>query len=136
MASRREVDPGHRGKKLGLQAISLACLAVGGLLTLIGLIDFASSFGDPSSGLPGGFVLLFIGVPLLGIGGTLFKFAFLGEIGRYGAGELAPVAKDTLDYIKGQDEVVCPSCGRANEVGSNFCEHCGAALGAPAPSGS
>jgi hypothetical protein len=130
MAS-REVDPGHRGKKLGLQAISLGCLAVGGLLALIGLVSFAT-FGESSSGLPGGFVLLFIGVPLLGIGGTLFKFAFLGEIGRYGAGELAPVAKDTLDYIR-HEEGVCPSCGKANEAGSNFCDACGARLATSAP---
>ena len=132
MDGRREIDPGHRGKKRGLQAVSLACLVLGAILALIGFVSFADSFGDPSSGLPGGFVLLVIGVPLLGIGATLFKFAFLGEIGRYGAGELAPVAKDTLDYIKG-GEIACPSCGRTNEAGSNFCEACGAALSQPAP---
>jgi ribosomal protein L37AE/L43A len=122
------IDPGHGRTKRGLQVLGIACLAVGGILALIGFVGFLNSFGDTDSGTPKGFVLVFIGVPLLGIGGTIVKFAFLGEMGRYGAGELAPVAKDTLEYIQERDTVACPSCGKTNEAGSNFCEACGARL--------
>ena len=134
-ASLEKVNPGHRGQKKALQVIGLSLLAVGGLLAVIGFASFASSFGSAEAGIPRGFWLLFVGVPMASIGFALVKFGFLGEIGRYGAGELAPVARDALDYLEagGEAAVKCPSCGQENEAGSNFCDSCGAALTASAP---
>ena len=43
----------------------------------------------------------------MGIGGAMIKFAYIGTIARYSAGEIAPVAKDTFNYVaKGSAEGV------------------------------
>jgi predicted RNA-binding Zn-ribbon protein involved in translation (DUF1610 family) len=69
------------------------------------------------------------------VGWTICKVAFLGEIARYGAAEIASPARETLRYVGlGKTEVMCVTCGAANEPGSRFCDNCGSALTTVCPS--
>jgi hypothetical protein len=90
---------------------------------------------------------------LLFVGVAMCSFAFQGAILRYQAGEVAPVAKDTFNYMaEGTREGVktvataigegiaagmsnsrkadnhCPMCGHSNDADAKFCKNCGAAL--------
>lgn len=38
-------------------------------------------------------------MPITFVGLTISKFAYLGKVARYTAGELAPTAKDTINYL-------------------------------------
>ena len=87
----------HRERRARLRGIGLGLAGVGLVFTIVGLGSFFSSFGSFEP--PRYFWCAFVGLPLLGIGARLTKIAFLGAIGRYIAGEGAPVAKDTLNYM-------------------------------------
>lgn len=80
-----------------LRRAGLAILALGALLTLIGVGSFFASFG--SFGPPRFFWCAFVGMPLLFVGGAMTMFGFLGAMQRYVAGESAPVAKDVVNYM-------------------------------------
>lgn len=132
------VDSRHRGTKRALQVLGPLLLVGGGLLTLIGFADFTSGFGgdafEDDSPFTG-FWMMFIGLPLLSFGWTVCKVAFLGEISRYAAAEVAPPARDALRYVGvGKPEATCTSCGAANHPGSRFCSSCGSKLTSPCPS--
>jgi hypothetical protein len=93
----------------------------------------------------------------MGVGGALCKFAFLGAVSRYVAGETAPVAKDTFNYLAdgtkdgvrdiagaigqglsaglgtaagGTEKIVlrCHKCNHTNDADARFCDQCGAPL--------
>lgn len=135
-----EIDPKHAQKKDTLKTAGVLMMVIGGVCSLIGLIDFFSAFSG--NGEPTLFWLLFIGFPLLGIGTKVAGFAFLGEVSRYAAGEVAPVAKDALDYLSegrsgertAADLVACPSCSTKNRPDARFCDNCGKALAKACPS--
>lgn len=147
----------HRSNRSALRVIGPLILGLGVLLTVIGLVGFFSAFGSGPSfgGPPPGvklFFLAFIGIPMMGIGGAITKFAFMGAVARYAASEIAPVGKDTANYmIDGTKDAVgdlaqsvgagiaaglsgdrpaaemvdCPSCGEACDPGARFCNQCG-----------
>lgn len=101
----------------------------------------------------------FIGLPLLAVGTSVLRAAYVGAIARYLAGEAAPVAKDTFDYMAdGTREGVktiatavgeglaagsagaaksalvhCPKCNQANDPAAKFCKSCGAPLSKTKP---
>ena len=50
-------------------------------------------------GPPRFFWCAFVGLPLMGLGGTICKFAFMGAVSRYIANEVAPVGKDVVNYM-------------------------------------
>ena len=105
-------------------------LALGLVLTIIAIVDFFSSFGDPAAGPPKNFWMAFIGLPLIGIGASMVNFAFLGPTSRYVAGEVTPTIRDTLGSLGiGQAEKVCAACGHHNHADSQFCNSCGKPLG-------
>jgi ribosomal protein L40E len=138
-----ENQEGIRGS---LRTIGVALVVVGGVLTAIGLIDFFSAFGSFRA--PTMFWAAFIGLPMIGVGLNLAKFGYMGAVGRYVAGEVAPVAKDTINYIAegsvdtiqniakavsdgkgtGATLVRCHKCNADNALNAKFCNHCGAAL--------
>ncbi len=89
--------PQQSGIRRTLRRAGLAILAVGGLLTLVGIGSFFASFG--SFGPPRFFWCAFLGMPLLFVGGAMTLFGFLGACQRYVAGESAPVAKDVVNYM-------------------------------------
>jgi hypothetical protein len=122
------LDPAHAAKRNALRAAGVVLVVVGGLLTAAGLADVFSSFNS-AGGFPARFWMAFIGLPILGWGLRICKWAFLGDISRYTAGEVAPVARDTMDYLGfGGGRITCPRCHRANDTRAHFCEECGAPL--------
>lgn len=135
------MDPKHNEKKLKLRRIGIILLVVGGGFSLVGFIDFFAAFGG--AGMPTLFWCLFIGFPLLGLGGTLLKASYLRETAQYVKDEGIPVMKDTyrdlkpelkdfINTIKGVDtpkeEKICPKCGTRNDADNNYCKGCGEAL--------
>jgi transcriptional regulator with XRE-family HTH domain/ribosomal protein L40E len=122
-----------------LLPIGLVCLIVAGVNFALSATNFE---------MPSLFFLFYIGGPLLFIGIACLLFGYLGKINRYTAHEVAPVAKDTTNYIIDgtRDELketlksvkddngtsskgpVCPKCGVLNETGAKFCDHCGTPL--------
>ena len=88
-----------------------------------------------------------VGIPLMGLGAIATKFAYMGTVARYVAGETAPVATDTINYVvEGTREslrdvvgairgdhpsdplVDCPTCHTQNDRDAKFCDNCGEAL--------
>ena len=72
-------------------------LFVGLVFVAVGMISFFAAFGG--SGQPKYFWCTFVGMPLSFVGMVLCKFAFMGSVARYAAGELAPVGADTFNYV-------------------------------------
>ncbi|MHC5156993.1 MAG: zinc ribbon domain-containing protein [Planctomycetota bacterium] len=93
-----KINPGHSKVRPVLRIIGPVMLAIGGLCILAALIDVARVIftGD---GFPQLFFLFFFGGPMLVVGFGLTSFAFMGAVARYQAGEVAPVAKDTINYM-------------------------------------
>jgi hypothetical protein len=150
--SGKEIDPSHQQKRKVLRLIGPLLLATGGVFMIVAFVDFAramGSFGGP----PKLFWCFFIGMPLLWLGFVLSSAGFAGAAQRYMAGETAPVAKDTVNYLAdGTKESVktlataagegfasgtglakavlvrCHKCNETNEANAKFCKSCGAAL--------
>ncbi|MGE5560422.1 MAG: zinc ribbon domain-containing protein [Chloroflexota bacterium] len=145
------IDPNHDGKRQSLRSLGMVLTAVGGLMLAIGMIDFFSAFGSFRP--PQLFWCAFVGMPLLGLGARLLKFGYMGAATRYVAGEIAPVAKDTIKYMGEQTEDTiadiaravitgadpqgravdpgvahCAACGADNPPDARFCSTCGADL--------
>lgn len=133
---------------------------LGAVLLVWGIVGFASAFRndyDPfaEDGLPS--PVKYLGIFLLGgvcavVGLMLLKAGFGGVALRYAAGEAAPVAKDTLEYLtdgKGIGNLgvsassetsgplpvgtektgpFCSRCGVRNDAGARFCDACGSNL--------
>jgi hypothetical protein len=109
-------------------------VAFAGLIfTIVGFGSFFSSFG--SFGPPRYFWCAFVGLPLLGVGLGICKFAYLGAVSRYVAGEVAPVGKDVVNYLaqgtKGavRDLAAAVSEGLASGVPSGDVPHAGVPSG-------
>ena len=94
----RQSNPHQQKQRALLQVVGPLVFGLGALFTLIGVVSFISAFGS-FGGPPKSFFFVFIGMPLMGVGGAMCKFAFMGSVARYSAGELAPVAKDTINYL-------------------------------------
>lgn len=153
MGDERQINPRHEEIRAILRIVGPAVAVVGFIFTAVGIGSFFSSFGSFDAS-PSHFWCTFIGLPMLGVGIAISKFAFMGAIGRYVAGEVAPVAKDTFNYMAGGAKdgvrdiaqavseglreagggatsatvVRCHKCNEENQAGAKFCAHCGAAL--------
>lgn len=119
---------------------------VGGIFTLVGLIDFFSAFSG--KGPPEKFWCAFVGLPMLGIGTFLLKLGYMGTVMRYMAGETVPVASDAMNEmahgtregvevftgairrgLTGNSTVTsCPECDAENDPEASFCDQCGATM--------
>lgn len=154
-------EENHQKIKGKLKTAGKILLSVGIVISITGIIllilGFAN-FGDFSSNndmvmfIVGGF-LFAIGFAMLGIGIYATFFAHAREIGSYTASSVAPVLKETTEYIapavnksvgnlaesisegiasgkaKGKDEAItCKKCGEKNEKGSKFCSKCGKSI--------
>ena len=139
-----KINPGHEGIRSILRLVGPAMILLGGLFMAVGLISFFSAFGG--GGMPRYFWCCFVGMPILGIGVAITKFAFVGAVARYIAAESAPVGKDTFNYMaKGTKSGVrditsaisegisgtaagktCQSCNAQNDHDARFCDACGA----------
>jgi hypothetical protein len=119
----------------GLRIAGPILIGIGGLLTLAAMADFFSAFGSFSAEPPHNFWMGFIGLPMLGIGIAITRYAYLGPAARYVAGEVTPVLRDTLGALGiGDKELVCAACGARNDADSRFCDACGKPLSRACPS--
>lgn len=148
---KKDVSTTYAGLRSLLRVVGPLLIAVGGILVLLGFIDFFSSFGSMEP--PRLFWMLFLGLPLVGVGGALTKFGYLGVAAGYVAGEVAPVVKDTANYLaEGTEEAAssvaravgrgvaealgqertdgktCPHCRAANDADADYCASCGKGL--------
>jgi hypothetical protein len=80
-----------------LRRSGLSLLAIGLLLTIVGVASFFMAFGG--SDFPRFFWCAFVGIPLIFLGSAMSMFGFAGSMQRYVVGEVAPVAKDALNYM-------------------------------------
>lgn len=145
-------NPGHHNQdtvRNTLRSIGPFILGAGVILVVIGFISFFSSFG--SFGPPRYFWCAFLGMPLIAVGANLSRFGYMGAIGRYVAGEITPVAKDTVNYMAEESKdamrhvsealgaglnqgrsptviVRCHKCNAENQAQAKFCNNCAAAL--------
>lgn len=132
--------PDQDRKRVVLRVLGFVFVGIGVLLLAIGLFSMTGILND---GFPGLFFLTFLGLPLLFVGAVCLMFGFFGAVSRFQAGEAAPVAKDTANYLldgtrKETTKTVhaalqdngprCPKCGEENEKGAVYCDHCGASL--------
>ena len=128
----------HENKKKTIKIVGFVLVAVGGILTAIGLISFFNAFSTLST--PDFFWCAFIGLPLLGTGVSLLTFGYRRETMKYIKDESLPIYKETyyeakpeindfISSIKGNGEAIkCPSCGTINDDNHNFCKQCGQSL--------
>jgi hypothetical protein len=143
------INPQHETARTLLRIVGPLLLLAGGACVVIATIDFFSIMGKPYAQ-PTKFYLFFIGLPVGFLGLVLTQFGFLGAVFRYQAGEVAPVGKDTFNYLargtrSGVRDIasavgeglrddgaagqrVCSECGAANDADARFCDACGAAL--------
>ncbi len=141
-------DSNHEQLRDTLRIVGPLVVGVGVVFAAIGIGNFFSSFGSFEP--PRYFWCAFIGLPMIGVGGMICQFAYLGKIARYTAGEVAPVGKDVANYmvhgtkdamremagaigegLRGETvAIVCGACKTENDAGSNFCKGCGAAIAA------
>jgi len=145
-------NPGHRNQsnvRNALRIVGPTILVIGVGFVAVGLISFFSAFNSFDS--PRYAWCSFVGMPLIFVGAVMSQFGYMGAVGRYVAGEVAPVAKDTVNYMaveskeairhvseaigaglsqsKAQATVVrCHKCNTDNQVSAKFCSSCGTAL--------
>ena len=151
--------PDHAARRGQLRTIGLVVAGLGLALTIVGVSDFFVTTGN-LNGPPEYFWCLFVGPPLLGLGGMLCRVAYAGATARFFANEVAPVAVDMTNYVaeatKGATRtqaqafgeglraglvgeappsatLACGACKVANDADANFCRGCGAPM-APAAS--
>jgi hypothetical protein len=122
--------PGSRnqaGLRTTFRVLGVAVLVVGLLLTVLGVTSLFAAAGSFES--PDRFWMAFVGLPLVAVGGWLLQAGFGGAAARYAAGELAPTARDTMDYLGvGEGAVRCAGCGSRNDARARFCDDCGQSL--------
>jgi hypothetical protein len=101
--SQRPVSPAlKRLQQPGQNSIRTALRIAGPVIFLTGFLCTIIAFASLLSGglgIPHYAWLAFIGLPLMFVGGVLCQFAFFGAVARFVAGESAPVAADTANYM-------------------------------------
>lgn len=151
-ARRRLRHEYHEGFRAVMRVVGPILIVVGGAMFVTGIISFSSHFDERPNfpwertepGAPDRFWMCFVGMPLAMAGIFCTRIGFLGAAARYVAGEVAPVARDTIDYVvDGTRESIrevadairgdgpgtpCPACGADNEANAKFCDQCGGAL--------
>src|SRR5262245_42110027 len=93
----REIDPRHQETRAVMRLLGPSVLGLGVVFTAVGMISFFSAFGTFQS--PRYFWAAFVGLPLIAIGLHITQLGYLGAIFRYFSGEMAPVAKDSINTM-------------------------------------
>lgn len=149
-----KLNTNHKRTRNKLRKIGPICAIIGVALIAYGLYGmFTSQIFDSitMSFAP------FIGMTLLFVGGVTSMFGFGGAVARYQASEIAPVAKDTINYMADgtkdsvqtlakslgqgisegmnagtntdiQQPATCPKCKTDNDHDAKFCDSCGQSL--------
>lgn len=155
----RRINPRSDSQRATLRLIGGILCAVGGVFVLVGMVSFFQSFNS-FGGPPSKFWCVFVGAPMLAIGSRLLMLGYMGAVARYTAGEVAPVATDTLNFVADETrssvrkvsgaiaagvrdasrsstateagpQVACPSCHHDNDPDARFCDQCGTAMPGP-----
>lgn len=148
----KQIDPGHDSVRDTLRIVGPIIALVGLAFVIVGAVDFFRAFGG--DGPPRLFWCGFVGMPLLFVGGVLSSYGYMGKMIRYQAQEMAPVAKDTFNYVAdGTQEgikavagaigeglrggsvtmVRCHKCSALVGADAKFCSQCGAPMGKTKP---
>jgi RNA polymerase subunit RPABC4/transcription elongation factor Spt4 len=150
MHEEKEINPQHMEIRSLLRIAGPLAAGAGLCLVAIGIGSFFAAFG--SDGPPRYFWCAFLGMPILFIGVSMCMFGFMGAVARYQAGEVAPVGRDTFNYLAegtkdgvqtmatavaaglGQGlagtrkTIACPQCGHLSDAAARFCDECGMSL--------
>ena len=148
-----KIDQGHGGLRNIFRVLGPVVLLVGLLFVVIGMVSFFSTFRTFEP--PRYFWCVFLGGPIIVVGLILCKFGYMGKVARYVAGEIAPVGKDTFNYMaNGTKDGVkavasaigeglaaggvgvgskvtklrCHKCNELVDEDAKFCDNCGVAL--------
>jgi len=122
--------PGFRnqaGMRTVFRVVEILSMGAAAILITLALVDFFATMDDMTE--PTRFWMFFLAVPLFFIGGVCLNAGFAGAGMRYAAGEVAPVAKDTLTYLRDPSQARCRSCQAELSAGARFCPNCGTAAG-------
>ena len=135
-------EPGYSRQSSMRFTFRVAAVVVLGLALYFMAVALADLFTAESE--PQKFWMLFVGIPMLAVGGWLGMAGFGGAAARYVVGEGAPVARDSLDYLtrgQGLDSLgrthpdaeptggpYCRACGTRNDAAASFCDSCGKSL--------
>ncbi len=151
----KQIDPGHRSLRDTLRIVGPIVGGAGVLLIILGMVSFFGAFGG--SGPPKYFWCAFLGMPLAFAGGVMTSYGYMGKVMRYHAQEVAPVAKDTFNYMAegtrdgvktmagavgqglaeggfrsgggSETKVRCHKCNALEDADAKFCSQCGQPLG-------
>lgn len=139
LAGMRETGPGYvdQGtKRMIARVVGIVCMGIALVLIGLAVADVAAAFNSNSFGAePTKFWLFFLAMPFFIVGGIGLNAGFMGAGVRYTAGEVAPTARETLDYLRSDEgESSCPHCGARNDPGSAYCDNCGQPLTRLCPS--
>lgn len=146
MSEKSKIDPQHSSTRRLLRTLGPILAGIGLLLSIVGMVDFFSSFGSFEP--PHYFWCVILGLPVLFLGIVMCQVAFLGTVARYVSAEAAPVQKDTFNYLAegtkagvktvaqavgeglaaANGVVHCPKCNQGNDADAKFCKDCGASL--------
>ena len=141
---KKYIQENEKAKRV-LKTIGFIALPLGVILAGSGIFDaFRRSEAFPHHQGGFGFVFrIFLGFALVFVGISCLSYAYMGKVARYAASEIAPVKKDTANYlidgtkdeisdlfhkIKGQTIVNCPYCGDENDPDAIYCDYCGRKL--------
>lgn len=144
------IDPNHQEKRKLLRTAGITLLIIGITLLIIGMVDFFSAASTPFGGGPKYFWMNFLALPLIFLGVSMTSMGYMGAAARYSAQEMAPVGKDTFNYMakgttegmealtraiktglgeeKGKGKLACSHCDKENPEGSVFCNNCGSPM--------
>jgi len=126
-----KINPGHRGIRDKLRVIGPMVFVVGIALIIFGIVNLV--MGGGSFGSAKYVLFVFAGMPLLFVGSVMSMYGYMGKVARYAAGEMAPVGKDTFNYVAdGTQEGVKAFAGA---LGEGLSEGLGGGLGVGAVAG-
>jgi hypothetical protein len=157
MEEENKIDPQHSPVRKFLRIAGPLTALTGLILTITGCAGLFSSLDDLSFSRFKYAWCPFVGMPLIFAGSVMTMFGFVGRVARYQAGEIAPVVKDTVNYMADGTKdgirtiassigagiaegmagrpgsepaavILCHKCNARNEINSKFCDQCGAAL--------
>jgi len=111
---KRLQQPGQNSLRTALRIAGPVIFLVGLICAIIAAVSLFASAGSFER--PHYFWLGFIGLPLMFVGAVLCQLGFMGAVARFIAGETAPVATDTANYLaeetKGAVETVAKAAAK------------------------
>jgi len=111
---KRLQTPQQNSIRTALRIAGPAIFLTGVICVVIAVASMVASAG--SFGIPDYFWLAFVGMPLMFVGSVMSMYGFMGAVARFAAGEVAPVAADSANYVaeetKGAVETVAKAAAK------------------------